>query len=94
MSGPWDGDLRRLENEVKQGFCYVAGTCTLSTSSTSTVVSRRGVSATSVVSLTPFDAGARTEGVPQCVPATDSFRLTHTSTATARNYRYVVHTPQ
>lgn len=87
-------DLRREINEVKQGFCYVAGTCELSTSSTSTVISRRGVSTTSVISLTPYDPGARTEGIPQCVPATDTFRLTHTSTATARTYRYVVHTPQ
>lgn len=94
MSGPWDEDLRRLANEVKQGATFVAGTCTLSTSGTTTTITRTGVSASSAVSLTPYDAGARTEGIPQCVPAKNSFVLTHTSTATARNYRYVVHTPQ
>jgi len=86
--------LRRAINEVKQGATYVAGTCTLATSGTSTVITRAGVSASSVISLTPYDAGARTEGIPQCVPANGSFTLTHSATATARNYRYVVHTPQ
>lgn len=86
--------LRRLENELKQGATFVAGTCTLSTSGTTTTISRVGISTTSVVSLTPYDAGAKAEGIPQCVPAKEAFTLTHTSTATARNYRYVVHTPQ
>lgn len=94
MSGAWDADLRRLANEVKQGMTFVAGTLTLATSGTTTTITRSGVSASSVISLTPFDAGARTEGIPQVVPANGSFVLTHSATATARNYRYVVHTPQ
>jgi hypothetical protein len=94
MSGPWDADLRRVENEVKQGLMYIAGTLTLATSGTTTTITRDGVSASSVISLTPYDAGAKAEGIPQCVPANGSFVLTHSATATARNYRYVVHTPQ
>lgn len=86
--------LRRLENELKQGATFVAGTFTLSTSGTTTTITRVGVSASSVISPTPFDAGARVEGIPQIVPAKESFTITHTSTSTPRNYRYVVHTPQ
>jgi hypothetical protein len=94
MSGPWDADLRRMANELKQGMTFVAGQLSLNSSSTTTSVTRDGVSTTSVISLTPYDAGARTEGTPQVVPSSGAFVLTHTSTTTARTYRYVVHTPQ
>ena len=94
MSGPWTSDLRRLENEVKQGLVFTAGQLALVTSGTTTSVTRDGVSSSSIVSLTPFDAGAKTEGIPQVVPANGAFTLTHTSTSTPRTYRYVVHTPQ
>jgi hypothetical protein len=94
MSGPWDADLRRMENELKQGLTFVAGDFTLSTSGTTTTITRLGVSASSVVSPTPYNAGARTEGIPQIVPANGLFVITHTSTSTPRTYRYVVHTPQ
>jgi hypothetical protein len=87
-------DLRRQVNELKQGFCFVAGEFSLSSSGTTTTIVRRGVSASSIVSPTPFNAGARTEGIPQIVPASGSFVITHTSTSTPRTYRYVVHTPQ
>jgi hypothetical protein len=87
-------EIRREIISLLRGTTYVAGTCTLATSGTTTVITREGVSASSVVSLTPYDAGAAAEGTPRCVPANGSFTLTHTSTATARNYRYVVHTPQ
>lgn len=90
----WDADLRRVENEVKQGLMFVAGTLVLATSGTTTTITRTGVSASSHVGLTPFDAGARTEGIPQCVPSNGSFVLTHSATATPRTYRYSVHTPQ
>lgn len=90
----WDADLRRLANEVKQGLTFVCGSLTLATSGTTTVITRDAVSASSCISLTPYDAGAKAEGIPQCVPANGSFTLTHSATATARNYRYVVHTPQ
>lgn len=90
----WEDALRRAVNELKQGRTFVAGSLALATSGTTTTITRAGVSASSCISLTPYDAGARTEGIPQVVPANGSFVLTHTSTATARNYRYVVHTPQ
>lgn len=94
MSGPWDADLRRVENELKRGMTFVAGTLTLATAGTTTTITRDGVSASSVISVTPYDAGAKAEGIPQIVPANGSFVLTHSATATARNYRYVVHTSQ
>lgn len=87
-------DLRRLINEVKQGLGYVTGELTLATSGTTTTITRRGVSASSCVSMTPYDAGAHTEGIPKCVPANGAFTLTHSATATARTYRYTVNTPQ
>jgi hypothetical protein len=90
----WEDALRRAVNELKQGMTFVAGTLTLATAGTTTVITRASVSASSVISLTPYDAGAKAEGIPQCVPANGSFTLTHSATATARNYRYVVHTPQ
>jgi len=94
MSGPWDADLRRVENELKQGLVYVAGEFVLSTSGTTTTITRVGVSASSVVNPVPFDTGAKNEGIPKIVPANGSFVITHTSTSTPRTYRYVVHTPQ
>lgn len=87
-------DLRRAINEVKRGMTFVAGTLSLTASVTSTAITRDGVSSSSVVSLTPYNTGAKNEGIPQVVPATGSFVITHTNTTTARTYRYVVHTPQ
>jgi hypothetical protein len=94
MSGPWASDLRRLENEVKQGLVYTAGQLALVTSGTTTSVTRDGVSSSSIVSLTPYDTGAKNEGIPQVVPTNGAFTITHTSTSTPRTYRFVVHTPQ
>ena len=94
MPGPWDADVRRLGNEVKLGLTFVAGQLSLTSNSSTTSITRDGVSSTSVISLTPYNAGARTEGIPQVVPANGSFVLTHTSAATARTYTFVVHTPQ
>lgn len=89
-----EAELRRAINEVKLGLCFVAGSLSLTSSTTTTTVTRDGVSASSVVSLTPYNTGAKNEGIPQVVPATGSFVLTHTNTTTPRTYRYVVHTPQ
>ncbi len=89
-----DAEFRRQILEVKQGLTFVAGTLSLTSNSSTTTITRLGVSASSAVSLTPYNAGARTEGIPQCVPAAGSFVLTHASVSSTRTYRYVVHTPQ
>lgn len=88
-----DPDIRRELEYLMQGFISPAGTLTLATSGTTTTIPHRGVSSNSCIGLTPYDAGARTEGIPQCVPAKGQFVLTHTATATPRTYRYTVHTP-
>jgi hypothetical protein len=59
MSGPWEADIRRLENEVKQGLVYTAGQLALVTSGTTTSVTRDGVSSSSIVSMTPYDVGRK-----------------------------------
>jgi len=90
-----DAEFRRAILELKQNLCFPAGELSLSsTSSTTTITRIAGVSASSIVSLTPYNAGAKTEGIPQVVPASGQFVITHTSTTTARTYRYVIHTPQ
>lgn len=89
-----DDEFRRMYNYLLQGAIGVAGDLNLAASpATSTTIERLGVSSSSVVSLTPFNAAARTEGIPQVVPANGSFVLTHASSASTRAYRYVVHTP-
>lgn len=89
-----DDETRRELVNLLRGNTYMAGEVTLTNSSTTTSVTRRGVSASSAISLTPYTSAARTEGIPQCVPAADSFVLTHSNALTTRTYRYVVHTPQ
>lgn len=89
-----DADVRRELDYLRQGFTPLCGECTLATSGTTTTVTKRGVSSNSCVSLTPYNAGAKTEGIVFIVPATGSFTITHTASASpARTYRYVVHTP-
>jgi hypothetical protein len=89
-----DPKIRREINELKQGLTFVAGELTLTNSSTTTTVTRQGVSASSCVGLTPYTVAAKTEGIPQCVPSNGAFTLTHSNALTTRTYRYVVHTPQ
>lgn len=89
-----DDETRRYIDDLLAWRTAVGGTVTLATSGTTTTVTRKGVSSSSVVSLTPYDDGAKTEGIPKVVPTKGAFTITHTSTATARNYRYVIHTPQ
>ena len=89
-----DDEISNKFAALFRGQTYIAGEVTLSTSGGTTTVVRSAVSADSTISLTPLDDGAYTEGVPKCVPANGSFVLTHSATAVARNYRYVVHTPQ
>lgn len=88
-----DSDVRREIDQLKQGFVFVAGTLSLASSpATTTTITRVGVSSGSIVSLTPYNSAAATAGIPQCVPANGSFVLSHSSSASTRTYRYVVHT--
>lgn len=87
-------DIRRELDYLRQGFTPLCGEFTLATSGTTTTVTKRGVSSNSAVTIQPYDAGAKAEGTVYIVPATGSFTVTHTASASpARTYRYVVHTP-
>lgn len=89
-----ESDLRRAVNELKQGATFMAGSVTLSSVSSITTLTRTYISALSHISFTPYNAGAKTEGIPMCVPAPGSAVLTHNVTSVARIYTYTVHTPQ
>jgi hypothetical protein len=85
-------EVRREIINILQGSTYMVGQVSLSSVSSTTTLTRTYISTGSAISLTPFNAGARTEGIPMCVPASGSAVLTHTVNSTARTYTYVVHT--
>ena len=87
-------EIRREIVNLLQGNTYLAGSVTLSSVSSVTTLTRSYISATSCISFTPYNAGAKTEGIPMCVPAAGAAVLTHNVTSVARIYTYVVHTPQ
>lgn len=87
-------EIRREIINLMRGATFVAGQVTLTNASSTTSVSRDGISTTSIISLTPYTSAARAEGIPQCVPAAGAFTLTHNSNSSTRTYAYVVHTPQ
>lgn len=87
-------EVRREIVNLLQGNTYMAGSVTLSSVSSVTTLARDLISATSCISFTPYNAGAKTEGIPMCVPTAGSAVLTHNVTSVARIYTYVVHTPQ
>ena len=87
-------ELRREIINLMQGSTFLAGSVTLHSVSSVTTLTRTYISATSCISFTPYNAGAKTEGIPMCVPASGSAVLTHTVNSTSRIYTYVIHTPQ
>ena len=83
----------RIELLEKGHVPVVCGSVALETSGTTTVVSAPfRCSVNSVIVLSPHDAGAVAEGIPQVVPAKGEFTITHTVSATARTYRYLLFT--
>jgi hypothetical protein len=87
-------EIRREIINLLQGSTFLAGSVTLSSTSSVTTLTRTYISATSCISFTPYNAGAKTEGIPMCVPTNGSAVLTHNVTSTSRIYTYVIHTPQ
>ena len=87
-------EIRREIINLMQGTTFAAGSVTLSSVSSVTTLTRTIISATSCISFTPYTAGAKTEGIPMCVPTNGSAVLTHNVTSVSRIYTYVVHTPQ
>ena len=87
-------DVARELQDLKDGRVQVTGSFSLTAdgAATSTVVTRRVVSSTSVIVVMAYDAGAAAEGLPRIVPAKGSFTVHHTASVTARTYRYVCFT--
>ena len=87
-------DVRRELDEIKQGATYTGGTVTLNVSSTSTVVSRRGVSSGSVIHFMATGATASMADIVRIVASKDSFAITHTSsTSSTRAFTFDFTTP-
>ena len=89
-----DGDeVERRIRRLRGGKIEPVGTVSLATGTTSTAVTHPACSSTSHVSLTPTNAAARTEGIPQVTAGNGAFTLTHSSSASARTYSYAIFTP-
>lgn len=87
-----EDQLRRDIQDLKDGRIATVGEVALTSSATTTTVTRRVVSATSIVFLTPYDTGAASAGIPKVVPAKGSFVIHHANSTTTRTYRYAIFT--
>jgi hypothetical protein len=86
-------EIRREIQDLKDGRLSVTGTFTLAVDpATSTLVTRRVVSSSSVVLPVPYDAAAAAEGIPRIVPAKGQFVVHHGASTSTRTYRYTVFT--
>ena len=89
-----DDEVRRELNSLKQGSTFAGGSFDLDVApATSTVVSRRGVSSSSIIMTQAYSAAASNADITRIVPAKDSFTVTHSSSASARTHRYSFTTP-
>jgi hypothetical protein len=85
-----DREISRLY----QGANNTVGSFAIDTGATSTVVTRRGVSSTSVILTMPASALANAAvDISYIEAAKDQFTVHHTNSADARTYRYVYFTP-
>lgn len=88
-----DPEIARAIQDLAAGRVGTVGEVTLETSGTTTTVTTRPCSSTSFVGLSPLNAGAAAEGIPQVVPGNGQFVITHTASASpARTYRYCIFT--
>ena len=87
-------EIARELQDLKDGRLSVTGSFALTADgvATTTAVTRRVVSSTSIVLVIPYDAGAATEGIPRIVPAKGSFTVHHSASVSTRTYRYVAFT--
>ena len=90
-----EAELRRQINDVKQGATFAASSFTLNVSSTSTTVTKTGISRTSAIHPMALSSNSAQSDIVRIVPATGSFVVTHNSSSTAgRTFLYSFNTPQ
>jgi len=87
-------DIERRFRRAREGRIDTVGTVSLALApAIITIVTHPACSSTSHVSLSPANAAARSDGLPQVTPGTGVFTLTHTPNAVARIYSYAIFTP-
>lgn len=90
-----DQETRRELDALKGGTTFAASNLTLNVSSTSTIVTRTGVSGTSVIATQALSSNSANSDITRIVPAKGSFIVTHNSSSTAgRTFLYSFVTPQ
>ncbi len=89
-----DAEVRRELDALKQGAIFAASTFTANVSSTTTVVTKRGVSSGSIINITAVNSNASNSDIVRVIAAKDSFTVTHNSSSVAaRTYGYAYFTP-
>ena len=84
-----DDETRRKLDDLRQGGVVTTGQFTLADNpATSTVVTRRSVSANSVIHLMPYSTLATMADITYIVPAKGQFTVHHTASASTRTFRY------
>jgi hypothetical protein len=90
---PIDPETKRSLDDLAQGKITAAGEFTLALSpATSTVIVRRGVSATSVILTQALSANASNADITRIVPGKNTFTVHHAASANTRTHRYVFFT--
>lgn len=84
-----DAETKRELDSLRSGYLTCAGEFSLAVApATSTVVSRRGVSSTSVILTQAYSALASNADITRIVPTKDSFTVTHTASANVRTHKF------
>jgi hypothetical protein len=90
-------DVRRKIDGLMAGRLFPIGTVNLDTApATTTTVTAKGCNTTSFVQLSPLSAFSAAEvgaGWLWITPGTGSFVITHSASANARWFRWIVFTP-
>lgn len=87
-----DDEVRREIQDLKDGRIAVVGSVALNSNVASTAVTRLVTSSRSCVLLSPYDTGAKNEGIPRVVPYKGGFTIHHTNTTATRTYYYTIFT--
>jgi len=86
-------EVERRIRRLRGGKIEPVGTVSLGLGTATTTVTHPACSSTSHVSLSPTNAAAKSEGIPQVTAGNGTFTLTHSSSAGARTYSYAIFTP-
>jgi hypothetical protein len=90
-----EATFRRAILELKQGLTFAASMFTLNVSSTTTSVTRSGVTATSAIHPMALSSNSAQTDIVRIVPASGAFVVTHNSSSVAgRTFLYSFATPQ